>query len=130
MTRRTFLSRCGLGVSAAALASQAVTAESSYPDRFTYRGYDVRWTGWREPMNQALVFGAWFAWPSTQRESWPVGHVATTMAGYVGTVHELDVFDTHYDRQWPSPSFDVPNMPSAERDALKQRACRALLEHL
>lgn len=128
MNRRAFLHRFGIGVSAIAIAAQPGHAES-HPDRFTFNGWDVRWSGWREPVNQAMTFGVWIAWPTSHHEPQALAHYATTLNGYGGRLAELAVMDTVWDHAWPSPRLMAQTAPQ-DRDFLKQRACRALLEHL
>lgn len=84
MNRRGFLGLVGGTVAAVAVAGRAQAAEQ--PDAFVYRGWDVRWRGWREPVNQNIAIGIWSAIRGEEM-------VSSTTLGVVQKHGELDVID-------------------------------------
>lgn len=141
LQRRRFFS--GLAaVVGGVLAAPAVQAlptplkPASQPDRFTYRGYDVQWCGYRRSVNQAIELGFWTAFRLTRFRLGDaerpfcgrIDYVSTT-GGVVSPFSELDCIDgtiRHRDG-WTTLT---PYSTDADRERLKQRALHALLTTL
>lgn len=118
-TRRNFLQRFGIGL---ATAGALVASPATSPDQFTYRGHVVRWIGWREPANMAMVFGLWIAARPTSKRLY-----AATTLGVVDEYSELECFDCTRLKDWPVIS---PLSSEADRSTVKERARLALLTRL
>jgi hypothetical protein len=119
MNRRAFLGVVG-GTVAAVVAVGASAPRVS--DDFAYRGWRVRWRGWKSPVNQEIVIGYWTA---TQPPPNPRFLYSTTM-GVVRGAGELDVLDLTWMRgEWPSPHA-LAAASESEREAVKAAAWRAL----
>ena len=128
MNRRGFFGRLSrLGATSAAVALTGASA-TTHPDDFTYRGRLIHWCGWRNDPNSLLYFGMWAAvtFPYAAPR-WEL-RVQTTL-GHLGDYYEMDQIDLSHVQGWPRP-LAACLMTDAEREALKQRACRALLASL
>jgi hypothetical protein len=121
MKRRKFL---GLFGGAAALASANLHAAApTSADEFVHRGYRVKWMGWREPMNQTIVFGLWFAAHVNEPNHDHQVYAATTL-GVAGRYHEMACIDTTRLPDWP---VITAFSPDEVREDVKERARLALL---
>lgn len=122
MDRRSFFAT--LAGTTAALAVPSVAAPATRPDTFTYGGWQVCWSGWRDMPNQYVRLG-W--WQALAMPAHPLMPYATTL-GLVDVAHDTQVLDlTRVDRDAPlNPGRHSP----AEFDAAKHRACQNLLQRL
>lgn len=78
---------------------------SEHPDAFEFNGYRVKWTGWRELVNQDLQVGFWMA----NRLGEDTRYYAST-TGTVGEALELYALDTSVQKGWPrSLAFSEPH---------------------
>jgi hypothetical protein len=118
MKRRGFLSAlAGIGAVAAPIAA-AITAPSSNPDTFSYRGWSVYWCGWVRPVNQCFTFGYWYA----AKLEFPRVWVSTTL-GRCGAYREMETIDTAREQGWP---ILQPWSTEDEKTAARERAWRLL----
>jgi hypothetical protein len=119
ITRRGFLGALG---AAGTMATSVAVPANAEADEFQYRGWTVRWSGWREPINQMLVFGYWSADRAERDEI-----IAATTTGTVRAYHPCHVMDLSLEPGWaPLKAWDKPET----RDALRARARRLLLADL
>jgi hypothetical protein len=118
-TRRGFLGVLGAAGAVGAVVPPTVNAEAN---EFTYRGWTVRWSGWREPVNQMLVFGYWSAERGERDEV-----IAATTTGTVRAYHPCHTMDLSLERGWaPIRSWATPE----ERAGVRARARLLLLADL
>jgi hypothetical protein len=94
LNRRGFLG--ALGAAATLGATGARASADPLASRFSYHGYDVAWSGWRESVNQDVTVGFW-----TARHADHDRMVYATTMGVVGTAREMDVLDISRQRGWP-----------------------------
>src|SRR3990167_6459508 len=118
LNRRGFLGKVGSVAAAGALAS-TVSAAESYPNDFHVGGYHVKWGGWREPANQAIVFGYWFAFRPNDDLLW-----ASSSLGTCTRFREFDVIPSWKKRDWPTITV---LSSEADREVVKRRALMQLL---
>lgn len=118
MNRRAALR--GLLVPAALMGASIASAAPA--DEHTYKGRRIRWSGWRQSINQFAEFGFWVAHGDDTRHGQPVFWYATTL-GVCDRAGDCEVLDTS------SPWRTFAPEPH-EREALKARALRLLYDHL
>lgn len=119
VTRRGFL---GVLSVAGAVGAVAATSPAAAADAFTYRGWQIHWSGWREPPNQLLIIGYWSA-SCGERDA----IVAATSTGTVGDYHPCYTLDCTIEHGWPAL---MPWSTAEERAAVRERAWQALREEL
>lgn len=90
-----------------------------------YGRWSIRWSGWREPSNQIILFGFWLAHqPDNEAEN----IVISTTGGVIQDLRfESEAIDTSFDRDLPPV---VITTPERVRQEYMLRAFDALITHL
>lgn len=119
MNRRRFVSGVAALMGMGAVGVAAVPA--SRPERFTYRGWAMRWSGWLKPVNQVVELGYWSAHKGER----------IVVAATTGTVSELRTtaacFSTCRESGWP---WIDATSTDGERAEVQRRALDELMRHI
>ncbi len=129
-SRRGLLKRILGGAPVAVVASHAALTSTRNDDDFTVNGIRVRWTGWKEPANQDVRFGAYVTGPEvTVTDGFYPRKVciASTTLGLISEFPELGVFNTTAMDGWP---FSLTLHTHDEFEAAKRRARVAIIDRL
>jgi hypothetical protein len=82
----------------------------------------IRWSGWKEPVNQHVALGYWYA----TREDDDRLRVCTT-TGMYGVYRPYEVIDTSLRTDWV---MVTPDTPTSQRVEIEKRALDGLLHEL
>ena len=104
----------------------AVAAVTIAPLDQSVPGWQIHWSGWREPHNQFVKFGFWVARQHPMPEDNPLGYYSTTL-GAVGEQLEFDAIDVS---RWDRTAPIRPSEPAERFDAAKAWARARLMTKL
>lgn len=122
LSRRHFFG--ALAGSAAVASAATVTRAKELPDP---KGWTLRWSGWREPVNQDVKLGFWTAVPLYKLANPRHDFYVSTTLGFIGPMPELGVIDmTRYDHNAPVS----PRDSERKFEAAKAWARKRLIEKL
>lgn len=125
MNRRDFLGSLG-GAGAVRVLVQMSDVIAAAPDDLCYRGWHVRWSGWRTAVDQDFVHGFWTAWRGSDLAS---GWASSTTGTVQLMNHPFDRIATCHMDDWPMPT--AAGLDTDEkRDAVRRRALHELIRVL
>lgn len=121
LTRRGFFAAFPLSALAASVEASPKPPDSEH----VIHGWRVRWSGWREPANQLVRVGFWFAVPpeSFQPADGDRRGICCTTTGEMQRVQDVSVINfARFDSSWPVSVLES----DAKFEQAKIRAYRAV----
>ena len=135
LNRRSWLAQLknvAFAAPALALVSSVVTEAKAeqIPDKFTYRGYCIKWTGWKSNPESSDFYGQWVAWPvNFDGKGYFAGCYSNT-GGIVDSFRRGDVFNIANlkPEYWINEKNIETDGPRVRKETLN-RLIKYMLEH-